>query len=275
MNPSFDNVKDIKWSSILRLRAVENRFFALCTLHDNGRGRTHPFAFSPDGKELMGRHVGSPVTRPLSKCSESDAIYVVDLDMRSADKPLDWSQLPCAKKAQVDRSGQLQRPVRVAMIKQQPALLGVAGWQTVEEPGRIFETDSGSVYVGVIRDERILDAAKCFAVLHTAKKKGCTPILWNTWDELPTDSSRLAMLMMGRAIECCAPVFVSDRTGIHELIELSNRNKIPARRNVQVSREVVVDIGYAWGLDSAFKMVARKLPHNMKRTALDRYRRLA
>ena len=53
VNPSFDNVTDIKWSSVLRLRAVENRFFALCTLHcDVNRRRTHPFAFSPDGTEL-------------------------------------------------------------------------------------------------------------------------------------------------------------------------------------------------------------------------------
>ena len=29
VNPSYDNVQDIKWSSVLRLRAVENRFFAL------------------------------------------------------------------------------------------------------------------------------------------------------------------------------------------------------------------------------------------------------
>ena len=35
VNPSFDNVVDVKWASILRLRAVENRFFALCTLHRN------------------------------------------------------------------------------------------------------------------------------------------------------------------------------------------------------------------------------------------------
>ena len=31
VNPSFDNVTDIKWSSILRLRAVENRFFSVPT----------------------------------------------------------------------------------------------------------------------------------------------------------------------------------------------------------------------------------------------------
>ena len=43
VNPSFDNVTDVKWSSVLRLRAVENRFFSLCTLHcDVNRPRTHP-----------------------------------------------------------------------------------------------------------------------------------------------------------------------------------------------------------------------------------------
>ena len=60
VNPSYDNVVDIKWSSVLRLRAVENRFFALCTLHyDVNKRRTHPFAFAPDGTELAARRAGS------------------------------------------------------------------------------------------------------------------------------------------------------------------------------------------------------------------------
>ena len=60
VNPSFDNVTDVKWSSILRLRAVENRFFSLCTLHyDVSRRTTHPFGFSPDGTELAARQPGS------------------------------------------------------------------------------------------------------------------------------------------------------------------------------------------------------------------------
>ena len=99
VNPSFDNVTDIKWSSVLRLRAVENRFFALCTLHCDVNGRrTHPFAFSPDGTELSARQAGSEVVRPLSECSEAGNIYVIDLDMAAVSNPLDWSQLPPAKK---------------------------------------------------------------------------------------------------------------------------------------------------------------------------------
>ena len=79
VNPSFDNVTDIKWSSILRLRAVENRFFAMCTLHcDVTRRRTHPFAFGPDGNALSARKAGSEVQRPLSECVEAGQIYVVD-----------------------------------------------------------------------------------------------------------------------------------------------------------------------------------------------------
>ena len=60
INPSYSNVIDIKWSSVLRLRAVENRIFALCTLHNDvrKRTRTHPFAFSPDGNELRVRKAG-------------------------------------------------------------------------------------------------------------------------------------------------------------------------------------------------------------------------
>ena len=97
VNPSFDNVTDIKWSSILRLRAVENRFFSLCTLHcDVSRRRTHPFGFSPDGAELRARQPGSDTARPLSECCEAGSIYVVDLDMTKVGEPLDWSKIPSA-----------------------------------------------------------------------------------------------------------------------------------------------------------------------------------
>lgn len=274
INPSFDNVTDIKWSSILRLRAVENRFFALCTLHDKGGGRsTHPFAFSPDGKELLGRQAGCEITRPLSKCNESGTIYVVDLDMSAVDEPLDWSRLPLAEKPKRARKGKSRKPVRVALRGGEPAIFGRSRWQTIETGFRI-ETNHGSVYVGVVPKEQILDAAACFRVLDRANQMECAPIIWNHWDRLPTDSARLATLMMGRAIESCAPILVSDRDGIHELVELSNRIKIPTRRTIESTGEAIVDIGYAWGLTNAFRIVTKWLSPDMKGSALDRYKSL-
>ena len=80
--------------------------------------------------------------------------------------------------------------------------------------------------------------------------------------------------MMGRSIECCAPVVISDAGGICELVELSNKNKNPARRTMGTSGEWIVDTETAWGLDSAFKMVARHLPRNKRARALERYRSL-
>ena len=275
VNPSFDNVVDVKWSSILRLRAVENRFFALCTLHDNRKGRsTHPFAFSPSGKELVGRQVGCGVARPLSECQESPNVYLVDLDMGMAHQPLDWSQLPGAEKPKSARKGALRKPVRIALRDGVPAILAHSGWQTIEAACHVG-TSHGPVCVGVVSNEQILDASVCFRVLDYAKQMNAAPVIWNHWDRLPTSSPRLATLMMGRAIECCAPIVVSDGAEIHELVELSNRNKIPARRTVEATGEAIVDVGYAWGLDSAFKMVTQHLPAGMKGRALDRYRGLA
>ena len=274
VNPSFDNVSEIKWSSILRLRAVENRFFALCTLHDKGRGKsTHPFAFSPEGKELQGRQAGCEVARPLSKCNESGTIYVVDLDMRAVDEPLDWSRLPPAEKPKRARKGEPRKPVRVALRGGQPAIRGRSGWQTIEAGCRV-ETNHGSVYVGVVPKEQILDAAACFRILDCANQMECAPIIWNHWDRLPTSSARLATLMMGRAIECCAPILVSDGDGIHELVELSNRIKIPARRTIETTGETLVDIGNAWGLNNAFKIVTKHVTRGVRGSVLDRYRRL-
>ena len=276
VNPSFDNVTEIKWSSVLRLRAVENRFFALCTLHcDVNRQKTHPFAFSPDGNDLSARQAGCRVVQSLSECRQAGNIYIVDLNMSAVGEPLDWSKLPPAKKQKITRNSRPGKPVRVALIDKRTAVMGHSGWQTVEEPGRCVETEHGQVYIGVVPEEQILDAAACFCVLDCAKQMKCAPIIWNHWNQLPTDSARLATLMMGRAIECCAPVLISDRDGIHELVELSNRNKIPARRTIETSGEAIVDIGYAWGLDNAFKMVTKHVPRNMKEIALSRYRMLA
>ena len=274
VNPSFDNVTDIKWASILRLRAVENRFFSLCTLHyDVNRKKTHPFAFAPDGTELQARRAGSRTVRPLSECSEAGSIYVIELDMAAAGEPLDWSKLPCAEKPKRARNGKLLRPIRVALSGGQPAVLGCSGRDTTDSGFRV-ETVHRPVYVGVVPSEQVLDAAACFRVLDHAKQMNCAPIIWNHWERLPAQSARLATLMMGRAIECCAPIVLSDSDGIHELVELANKFKIPTRRVMEPSGEAIVDLGYAWGLDTAFKMVTKHLPAGMRGIALDRYRSL-
>ena len=274
VNPSFDNVTDIKWSSLLRLRAVENRVFSLCTLHrDVSKKKTHPFGFSPDGTELRARKPGSDTARPLSECCEAGSIYVVDLDMTKVGEPLDWSKIPPARKPKLPRKGKLLRPVSVALRDGRPAVLGRSRWDTADSNVRV-ETLHGPVYVGVVPNERILDSGACFRVLDRAKQMNCTPIIWNHWERLPTESARLANLTMGRVIECCAPVVMSDTDGIHELVELSNKNKIPTRRVIEASGKATVDLGYAWGLDNAFKMVTKLLSADVARIALERYRSL-
>ena len=275
VNPSFDNVSDIKWSSVLRLRAVENRFFALCTLHCdvNARTRTHPFGFSPDGAELSARQAGSNLARPLSKCNEAESIYIVELDMDVVGKPLDWSKIPPAETPTGDGNATSPKSVRIALRSGKPAVLGRSGWKGGRSDLRV-ETDYGPIYVGVVPGERILDAGACFDVIDQAKQMCCKPIVWNEWKQLPADPAKLSALMMGRAIECCAPIVVSDQEGICDLVELSNRNKIPARRTIEPSGIATIDIRYAWGLKSAFKMVERNIARDMRLEALNRYRGL-
>ena len=274
VNPSFDNVIDIKWASVLRLRAVENRFFALCTLHcDVNRRRTHPFAFAPDGSELAARKAGSNTVQPLSKCFEAGNIYMIDLDMAAVGEPLNWSKLPPPKKPKSARNGKPLKPIRVTLRRGQPTVVGCSSRNTIDSAFRAV-TVHGPVYVGVVPGERILDAAECFRVLDHARQMNCAPIIWNHWERLPADSARLATLMMGRAIECCAPIVISDRDGIHELVELANNYKFPTRRVIESSGEAIVDLGYARGLDNAFKMVTKHLPANIRGIALDRYRSL-
>ena len=276
INPSYDNVVDVKWSSILRLRAVENRLYALCTLHRDmeKRTRTHPFAFAPDGSELAARKAGSGTARPLSECSEADEIYIVDLDMTAVGEPLDWSKIPPPKESKRARNGIPVKPIRVALRGGRPTVVGCECTYAVDWAVHA-ETDHGPVYVGMVPGERILDAAECFRVLDRAKQMNCAPIIWNLWNRLPAKSEHVAPLMMGRAIECCAPIVISDRDEIHEVVELANKNKFPARRLIESSGETIIDMGNAWGLDSAFKMVASYLPARQRGIALDRYRSLS
>ena len=251
VNPSYDNVIDIKWSSVLRLRAVENRFFAICTLHcDETGGRTHPFAFAPDGSELVARKAGSEIVQPMSECCEAGNVYIIDLNMAAVTKPVDWRKLPLAGKPKRPRNGKNF------------------------DSSYLVQTVHGPVFVGIVPGEQILDAAECFRVIDCASQLNCAPMIWNHWDRLPADSARLATFVMGRAIECCAPIVISDRTGIHELVELSNRNKVPARRDMEASGDAIVDIGYAWGRDNAFKIVTKHLPAGKRKRALDQYRSL-
>ena len=273
INPSYNNVIDIKWSSVLRLRAVENRFFALCTLNDDmsRQIRTHPFAFSPGGNELRARKAGSADKRPMSDCTEAGAVYIVELDIASAGKPLNWPNLPRANKPKEDRKRRPQKPVRVALRDGHPAVYGKSGWTTNIDG--CIDTAHGRVHVGVVPNEHILDAAACFSVLDRAERTNCRPIIWNRWERLPTESERLATLMMGRSIECCAPIVISDRAGIHELVEISNNYKIPVRRTIEPSGEAIVDVKYAWGMRSAFKQVTEYLSRD-NGIALDRYRSL-
>ena len=174
VNPSFDNVTDIKWSSILRLRAVENRLFSLCTLHYDVSGhRTHPFGFSPDGAELWAREPGSDRARPLSECCDAGSIYVVDLDMTMVGAPLDWSKVPRAPKPPKPRKGKPRKPVSVILRDGRPSVLGGSRRDTTDSHFMV-EFVHGPVYVGVVPNERILDAAACFQVLDHAKQMNCT-----------------------------------------------------------------------------------------------------
>ena len=203
--------------------------------------------------------MGSAVVRPLSECKDL-GIYVVDLDMSTIEKPLDWCLIPRVKR-RPRRSGPNAKPklVRAALVEEQPAIYGCSGWQQIAGLGQSVETDRGRVYVGVYRKNRFWIRPSAF-VFWTAEGDGMHPDHLNVWDEIPTDSACLATLMMGRAIECCAPVLVSDRAEIHELIELSNYFKIPARRIVEASGEAIVDIRYAKGLETAFNIVTKNLP---------------
>ena len=275
LNPGDYSVNGTKWSSMLRLRAVENRIFAICTLHADieARSKTHPFAFSPDGNELYARRAGSTDNVPISECTESDSVYIVELDMSAVGKPLNWSNIPRASKPRTLNKNPKQ-PVRVSLKDGRLAMYATGRWHN-NIGKRCIQTEYGGVYVDVVYNKEILDAAACFDICYRAHELNCRPIIWNHWNWLPTESDRLANLMLGRAIECCAPIVISDdKAGIHELVELANEYKFPVRRPVDAS-EVIVDVKRAWGLPNMLNIVTKYLHHTDPQTVFDRYHNLA
>lgn len=276
LNLTGNNVVDIKWASVMRLRAVENRVFALCTLHDDKtkKNRTHPFAFAPNGEELLAREAGSGDKRPISQSSEAGKVYIVDIDMAAVEGGLDWSKVLPAKRSRRKESD-AAKLIRVRVEGGKPAIIDTQG-RSNTKLGSLIETDHGSVYVGVVPEEKALDAAECFRVIDEAKKMKAAPIIWNHWERIPADSAAcLATLMMGRAIECCAPIVISDSDGIREVVELSNSNKYPARRIIESPEKATVDIKRAWGLPNAFNMVTKSpLTEVSREDALKRYQTL-
>ena len=83
INPSYDNVVDIKWSSILRLRAVENRFFSLCTLHHSSQRSVRP--------ELTRLRFLLMVMRALSKASGYQEVAAACLSAKSQIRSTSWN----------------------------------------------------------------------------------------------------------------------------------------------------------------------------------------
>ena len=276
LNPSYDNVRNVKWSSVLRLRAVENRIFALCTLHydSDKKTKTHPFAFSPDGTELYARKAGSKRSVPISKCTKPDVVYIVDLDMSATGKPFDWSRLPRSTKYSPNNN--FKEPIRASLRNGRPAIYTGGGWSDVNAGDGRIQTKYDKVYVGIVNDENILNPAKCFRIIDNADKIHARPIIWNHWHNgLPTEESdRLGGLLKGRAVECCAPIVVSDNDGIRELVELANLEKDPVRREVEPS-EAVVDLWPKSRPGRAFKMAIEEISSDSMKTAiLNMYRSL-
>ncbi len=237
-----------------------------------GLSHSPPVGSGSDGFSLL-----HPNTVVVSTASRSyGLLWSADRCARLIDRPESASARYgyAATVGGIPRNENALKPISVALRDGPPTFLGHSALIRTDA-GFVIETVRGSVYVGVVPGERMLDAVACFRVLDRAKHMNSYPIIWNHLQRLPADSACLATLMMGRAIECCAPILLSDDSGIHELVELANRVRIPTRRVIESSGDVTVDLGYAWGMDNAFRMVTRHVPARMRETVLDRYRSLA
>lgn len=257
INPSYDNVLEEKWSSILRLRAVENRVSALCTLHNNlsKRNSTHPYGFSSNGAELIAFPAGHPKSRmPLSKCRKP-GIYIVDVPLKTEHARQHPGLLPVSDKNRKKHPTGNDKLISISLKNKVPMICDGIGWKEINS-GIAIKVDSRRIMVGLIKNDELFQIEAFFRLLINAYKVDCKPLFWNIWDHIPADPERLLSIMMGRTIEFCSPVVLSDKEKIFEVIELANYRNSLRRLDFENSAQVGVDLTYAGGFEKSFKKVS-------------------
>lgn len=276
INPSYTNPKDEKWSAIHRLRAVENGIFSLCTLHDDGSSKTHPFGYGPDGKELKGYPSGYPTEiKYLSQCTET-GIYVVKCDLNTPQARLNPNLLPETRKnITKTRKGQLKVVLinGKLYIKNNDKLIQIDSSQSIDVGGK-------KIFIGLIKDDSLFDIKVFFNNALEAYRHKEALLFWNLWEELPVMPEKLVDIMLGRTLEFCAPVVLSDKNIIFEVTEIASNYKMMRRKLVN-DKEISIDLERAWGLKNAFKMTSNHLQaegieeyRKLFAKSLDRYRSL-
>jgi len=279
INPSYDNPVEEKWESILRLRAIELGIPALCTLHQNlnKRRRTHPFGFSPDGHELRSYPPGSPEDlRPLSECRDP-GIYLLDIELNRGGVIKDLLFLPRTRKrhALLDSNGKL----KIRLQGRVPFVFTGQSWTLVYD--HVVAIGPVNTLVTLLINDQVLDIAHYIRALYKAYQENALPVFWNVWDRLPAKSEQMASVLLGRALESCAPIVLSDRESIYAVYELANQEKnlrwaIPPEVPCP---EVAISLERAWGLRRSFAMVSDHLVgsqgHRLFQNALRRYLSLA
>jgi len=269
VNPSFDstNAMATKWRTIMRLRAVENLTPILCTMHDFGRQAKSavPFGFAADGVELTSRGSDDDrAERPLSDAHDR-LVHFVDVPVGNP-TPRKLAVLPdSTKTVGTAYDGD---SVELRLNNGEPQIRVGSRWR----PATDATVDSGDrrALINVIHGEGLFDSAAFFAGLLKAERSGCRPVFWNIWEEIPARPSQLVDFLLGRALENCASVLISDRTSIYEVAEMASDTKSLRRRTIN-ARSAVVNVERAWGLSSAFGIALKHVKMQHRDAAVERY----
>ena len=269
LNPSFENVSHHKWAAVHRLRAIENRFVSLCTLHDNvmKKRATHPFGYGPDGHELSGYTPRSSTDKKILSHCTNPGIYIVECP------PFDEYQgkMTPGRLPRCTKSGHHSPPkndVRLSLWESQPSI-EVAGGYVPVESGKPLHVGRHKILVGLIRGQELFDTAVFWRILIEAHRHRCKPIFWNVWERLPCEPSQLVNVMLGRTVETCAPVVISDLTIIYDVTEIANKHKAVNRHCINAGHAWVA-LDRAWGLQSAFKFTSEHLRGLYRRGSFSR-----
>jgi len=265
INPSGTRVKRKKWATILRARAIENRAFTFCTLHDIGSkaNQAHIFGFSPLGECIRFTNLSNG-RKYTSFETASEDVYITEITKEEIEISRNLTNPSLFHLNQIDVPSAIPRKTETILTCK---ILGNVLNCTYSSFNFSFEFQKTPVFyncgrekIGIIpiKAEEVLEPEKILDKInsHFDDCKNSTLVFWNHWKNIKEDEySKLVIpIILARVIEWCSPFIISvESSSKIEGFEIANTSKAIHKVHT-LNQSLLFELSRAWGINSAFKM---------------------
>lgn len=134
------------------------------------------------------------------------------------------SLLPICEKKLTERPSKSGKVIRVSIEHGTPKAWDGHRWAPLVA-WKVATIKGNRIMLGLIKGQELFDLHPFFKLLLRADQESCHPLFWNVWDNLPCKPDQLVSTLLGRSLEFCAPVILSDPNRIYEATEISTKEK--------------------------------------------------